>query len=305
VLADSRERTLVSSLGWVDRGSLWTLDPANGHGRTHKLGDAEFLSLVAGSDERFAVVHHHRGARLDITVHAFAEPAVALARCVVEGWERRLEGDARAWAGLPRHFFGFLRHPAWSAYALVRIAGGEVSLQTFDWYDDRYDKGYQGIVGVTEVPGEDRVLVSVQRDSHPVLHDPVARRKVGEIALADRHGNPRLYFRKLTRELWADDYDSLVVLEPGTWRILRQARIQDAPERTAQFIGQFAFDADERVCAVARPFSGDVLGLDPATLATVSRAETGGQPLDVAVLRDGRVFAREWKTGGLRQAQLR
>ena len=305
MLADPRERTLVSSLGWVDRGSLWTLDPATGRSGTHKLGDAEFLSLVACTDDRFAVVHHHGGARLEITAHAFAEPAVALARCIVEGWERRLEGDLHAWSGLPRHFVGFLRHPAWSAYALVRIAGSEVSLQTFDWYDDRYDKGYQGIVGVTEVPGEDLVLVSVQRDSHPVLHDPVAGRKVGEIALAGHYGNPRLYFRKRARELWADDYDSLVVLEPGSWRILRQARIQDAAERTAQFIGHYAFDADERICAVARPFSGDVLGLDPATLATASRAETGGQPLDVAVLRDGRVFTREWKTGELRQAQLR
>jgi hypothetical protein len=42
-----------------------------------------------------------------------------------------------------------------------------------------------------------------------------------------------------------------------------------------------------------------------SSLATVSRAETGGQPLDVAVLRDGRVFAREWKTGELRKATLR
>jgi len=305
VLADPGERTLVSSLGWVDGGALWTLDTAAGAERSLKLGDAKFLSLHAGTGDRFAVVHHFDGARLEITAHAFDRPEEALARCVVEGWERRLEGGAEGWKGLPSHYVGYLRHPAWSAYALVRIAEGDVSLQTFDWYDDRYDKGYQGIIGATEVPGEDLVIVSVQRDSRPVLHDPVAGRKAGELALAGRHGNPRLLFRRMARELWADDYDSLVVLEPSTWRVLRQARIQDAADRTQQFIGQFAFDADERVCAVARPFSGDVLGLDPTTLAPVSRAETGGQPLDVAVLRDGRVFAREWKTGALRTATLR
>ena len=305
MLADPQERTLVSSLGWVDRGSLWTLQPGTGRVRMHRLGEAEFLSLVAGTDDRFAVVHHHAGARLDITVHAFADPSTVLARCVVEGLERRIEGDAKAWSALPRHYVAYLRQPTWSAYTLVRIAGGEVALQTFDWYDDHYDKGYQGIVGVTEVPGEELVIVSVQRDSRPVLFDPAAGRKVGDIPLADRHGNPRLSFRRGARELWADDYDTLLVIEPGTWRVLRQVRVQDAPGRTQQFIGHYAFDADERVCAVARPFSGDVLGLDPGTLATVSRAETGGQPLDVAVLRDGRVFAREWKTGELRQAKLR
>jgi len=305
VLADPQERTLVSSLGWVDRGSLWIFEPDTGRERTRRLGEAQFLSLHAGAADRFAVVHHHDGERLEITAHTFAEPAKTLARCIVEGWERRLEGDTRAWSGLPRHYLAYLRQPAWSAYALVRITGDEVTLQTFDWYDDRYDKGYQGIVGVTEVPGEELVIVSVQRDSRPVLFDPAAGRKVGDIPLADRHGNPRLSFRRGARELWADDYDTLLVIEPGSWRVLRRARVQDAPGRTQQFIGHYAFDADERICAVARPFSGDVLGLDPGSLATVSRAETGGQPLDVAVLRDGRVIAREWKTGELRQAKLR
>jgi len=71
-----------------------------------------------------------------------------------------------------------------------------------------------------------------------------------------------------------------------------------------QFIGQFAFDADEQVCAVARPFSGDVVGLDPKTLELRYRAELGKQPLEVAVLRDLRVFARDWKTGEILKGAL-
>lgn len=37
-------------------------------------------------------------------------------------------------------------------------------MQTFHWYNEDYDKGYQGIVGVSEVPGQDLLIVSIQRD---------------------------------------------------------------------------------------------------------------------------------------------
>jgi hypothetical protein len=51
------------------------------------------------------------------------------------------------------------------------------------------------------------------------------------------------------------------------------------------------------MCAVGRPFSRDVLGIDSESFAVTSRADLGEQPLDVALLSDGRVFARDWKSG--------
>jgi hypothetical protein len=149
------------------------------------------------------------------------------------------------------------------------------------------------------------LIISVQRDSSPVIYDPETRRKVGALTLAGNFGNPHLYFRRTAPELWADDYDTILKLDSESWRALKSTRVQHAAQGTAQFIGQFAFDAEERVCAVPRPFSGDVVGLDPSTLEVRYRAEVAKQPLEVAVLGDLRVFARDWKTGELSTGMLR
>ncbi len=296
MLIDPEERTIVSSLGWVDGGELWVLDVATGRARTDRLGDAKYLSLHAGLSARFAVLHHYDDSRAVITVHGFSRPDVVLGRCEISGDGSRIEGDPEVWALVPRYYVAYLVQPAWSDFALITIDPAKgAALQTFEWFDESYDKGYQGIIGVMEVPGSDVVIVSVQRSSTLILHDPEARKKVGEFSLSGRGGNPTLYFRQTADELWADDYDTLLKIQPHSWRVLKDRRLQD----TREFIGQFVFNTDETVCGVARPFSGDVVGLDPDTFEIRYRAVLGSKPLDVAVLRDGRVFARDWKSGAL------
>jgi hypothetical protein len=302
VLCDRQGTVVVSSLGWVDGGTLWTFRPADGVEATLPLEDAKYLTLVEGRDDHFAIVHHYDADRIEVTVHRFADPQLAIARAAVGPDGTRLSGAATAWGHVQRSYVAFYRGPFWANYALVRIAPaeGRVELQQFEWFtDDEYDKGYQGIVGVTEVPDADVVLVSIQRDSRPVLYDPVAREMRERITLAERHGNPRLFFRRNAAELWVDDYDTLLKLEPGTWRTLAARRLQDAAEGTMHFIGQFAFDADETLCVVARPFSEDVIGVDPDTLDVDLRWHTDGQPIEAVALPDRSAVARDWKTGRL------
>jgi hypothetical protein len=158
---------------------------------------------------------------------------------------------------------------------------------------------------VTEVPGERLLIVSVQRDSRPILYDPVAQSKVGALNLCGRRGNPRVYFRRNARELWADDYDTLVKIEPGTWRVLDSLLLQDAGPGAGQFIGAFSFNRDETLCTVARPFSGDVIGLDPQAFSTTLQCKLSGQPLEAVALPDRSVVARDWKSGGLLRGDLK
>jgi hypothetical protein len=187
-----------------------------------RIGDAKYCSLHRGEESLFAVVHHFDGDRLEVTGHSFAEPGVALSRCIVTAETRRIEGDAAVWSGLPRYYVAYLKQPAWSDFALIQVApDATVSLQTFEWYDERYDKEYQRVIGVTPVPGSHLVIVSVQRDSKPVIYDPETRRKVGEVSLSGNFGNPRLYFRRTAPELWADDYDTILKLDSETWRVLK------------------------------------------------------------------------------------
>ena len=307
MLIDARGTVVVSSLGWVDRGGLWVLRVADGRETRVALSEAEWLSLHPGRDDHLAVMHHFEGGRVEITVHALGDPAAILGRAVLAAGGGPVDGAAATWARVPAYYTAYCREAAWADYGLVRVdaAAGRVEAQRLEWYDEAYDKDYQGIVGVAEVPGQDLVIVSVQRNSQPVLYDPVARRKVGVIDLAGHLGNPTLRFRRHARELWADDYDVLVKLEPGTWRRLGARRLQSATAGSGAFIGPFCFDAEETLCVVPRPYSGDVLALDPRTMRKRFRARTGGQPLDAMALPDGSVVAREWKTGALLRGPLK
>lgn len=96
----------------------------------------------------------------------------------------------------------------------------------------------------------------------------------------------------------------MVVLERDGWRIARHARLQKAPVGTAQFIGDYSFAPDEQICAVARPFSGDVVGIDVETLKITHSARLGRQPLEVVAIGRGEVVARDWKTGDLLRGRL-
>jgi hypothetical protein len=306
MLRDARGTIAVSSLGWVDHSSLWVFRVRDGVEGSVPLGDAKHLSLHAGDRDLFSVVHHHDGDRVEVTVHGFAEPHAALARAVVGPGEACLAGDASSWAHVPTNYVAFYAGASWSDYALIRIEPREatVRLQRFAWFTNDYDKDYQGIAGVVEVPGTDQLIVSVQRDSRPVLYDPVGRRKLGTVNLAGRGGNPTLFFRRHATELWADDYDTILKLEAGTWRLLKSRRLQPAAVGTGQFIGRFWLDAEETTCVVARPFMRDVVALDTDTLRMRSRCSLDGQPLEAVGLADGLVVARDWKSGRLLRGRL-
>jgi len=298
MLLDPLEQRAVSSLGWVEHGGIWMLDIQSGEVRVEALGEAKYLTLCAGRERLFSVIQNFNDGRVHITAHSFADPPSVLGRCIVEPDRCEVEGALDPWTYLPRHYVAYLERAAWKDFGLISVGrDGSVSAAPFDLYDDSYDKGYQGIIGAVASPTSDELLVSVQRSSSIVICTSEGH-KTGHFDLAKSHGNPKLVFRGV-KELWADDYDTLLVLDSRNWRVCRSRKLQDASSGTAQFIGQFAFTRDESYCAVARPFSGDVLVLDPDTLKTRFRAKLGGQPLEVAILHDRRVFARDWKTGAL------
>ena len=299
---------IVSSLGWVDRGGLWVYSDRGPSVRSIRLGAANYLSLRAGTDDHFAVVHHGEGHVGEITVHRFPEVEQVLARAVIGAGDGMLSGDVDAFARVPRYYTGLLTTPSWADFGLITIdvPEGRVLLSPFPWFDDdSYDKMYQGIVGVAEIPDSPLLLISVQRTSTVVIHDPATSRKMGEVKVGDGGGNPALYFRRTAPELWADDYDTLVRLDAATWRVLDRRRLQDADSGTRQFIGQFTIDAAEELCAVARPFSRDVVGVDVKTFEVRLVASMAGQPLEVAMLAGNRVIARDWKSGALLTGEFR
>ena len=145
----------------------------------------------------------------------------------------------------------------------------------------------------------------MERNSLPVLYDPATGNVERKLDLADRNGNPVFRFRNHAPEAWVSDYDHLVRLNSEDWSVLGAVCLQDAPDRHDLFIGEFAFNPEESLCAVARPYSNDVVGIDTTTFEQTHHAATGGEPFEVALLADNRVFARDLKTGDLLTGELK
>ena len=302
------DRTLVvSSVGWVEKDALWVLDPASGRAETIACGTgAAWCSLHGGGAERFAVAHHFDGERLEITVRGFPAPAAVLARAVVERGGCRLLGDAAAWRDVPHLYVEHLAFAPWDDSVLLNVspAEGRVEIQRLEWYDRSFDKDYQAVLAVLALPDRESALIAVQRSARLIVHDLRSGRRRRYVDLGRRDGNPQLELRGDGAELWATGYDSLLVLRTADWSTLRKARLQEPVEGTQRFIGHIAFAPRDGACVVARPFSGDVVELDPATLAIRRTARVGAEPLEVAALHDGAVVARDWRSGALLRGVL-
>jgi hypothetical protein len=244
------------------------------------VSDARYLSVAAGTKDFFAVVHHWDGKRLELTAHPHADPQQVISRIslppVNSLFPSRLEllreGEMRVWDRLPGAFTGY----AFEDYRLILTRHiAEDDVQTLSWFDDSYDRGYQGIVGATEVPDTSFFIISVQRDSHPVLYDPETRTALRKLTLADRGGNPAFQLRAAAHEFWAIDYDAIVKLDVKTLELISMKVVQDVDRGSRQFVGGFCFNSEQDLCLIARPFSGDAVALDAISMAEISRIPFG------------------------------
>jgi len=307
MLISPDRRLVVSHLGWVDKSSLWAYDVLKDSVSSLSLGDARYLSLFSCKTEhQFAVLHHSDGSLIRLTVHSFDNPVPPL--CTIEYSSRgsRVEGDASALQNAPQYYVAFYNPGQNADFHLISIDSSQLRIVTerFDWYDRSYDKDYQGIVGVTELPSGE-LIISIQRDSQPVLYDPKKKKVLRKLSLAGRYGNPKFRFAKRRREIWADDYDTILKFDSHTLELKASRPLQLPLRTTNQFIGDWSFNQDESFCFVARPYSGDIVAISTDDLSTKYVAQTGQQPLTALFLKDGTVIGRDWKTGALLKGTLK
>ena len=310
MIANHDRTILLSSLGWVERDAVWLCHVPSGAVETIPCATgARYTSLhMAEASPRFALAHHFDGQRFDVTVRDFTDPRAVRARASLnERGESTLEGEPSVWSDVPRLYVEYLRIGSWRDFFLLNVSAttGEIKVQPLEWYGEAYDKNYQGVTGVLPTNDGRRAIFSVQRSSKLIVQDLQTGKKVGTIVLGDRHGNPRPSLRRAEAEIWAIDYDTLVVVRTEDGRILRSARLQPERAGTQEFVGDFSFSPDDRLCVVARPFSGDVVAVEPETLKIKSSAKSGGQPLELVALPEGHVVARDWKSGALLRGTLK
>ena len=301
MIASPDRRVIVSSLGWIDGDAIWCFDVASGQARTIAQNTgARYSSLHSSDTERFVVVHHFDGAKFMASVSLFSAPELTVSSLGYENGRSFTGGNADAWNGLPHLFVEYLGAP-WNDSALIKIDMGRPQIQRLEWYDSSYDKDYQGVLDVIALPDPRYALISVQRSSDLIVHDLETGKAVKKVPLANRSGNPKLALRNFGKELWATDYDTLVVIETESLRVLRTKRLQGAAAGTNQFIGDAAFSPGS--CCIARPYSGDVVVVD-ASLKIQKIAKLGRQPYEAFELPNGDAVARDWKTGDLLTGHL-
>lgn len=280
-------------MGWIDKGALWSFDLQTQTETRIVVDGSKYLTLSAGANGLFRLVHHESPDEA-ISIRRVQEPALELASVRFNKNEMTFSGD-----------FGLWRHVD---PAVIINTGSETKLLLIDalqqrvidldltWYTSaNYDLMYQGLTDCISLEAIDRVVVSVQRSSKLVIIDPKRNERVGSIDLGDRYGNPKLR-RRTPSDFLASDYDTLCRVDSHSLAVLNTARLQGA---SAPYERQFIGDYDIGVanCAVARPFSGDVLLVAPDDFKVLGRAPIGGEPHAVCLISESDVLTRDWKTG--------
>lgn len=291
---------MLSNLGWIDRGSIWRYDGRTGIHDSVTIGDASYLRLRRGGRAEFFAAFHGLDGRCAISIHRWDSITTPVARCDIGGSRPRVTGDLAAFEGSPRYYVTYLDDEAASVagYYLIEVGRGGVSVRPLDWFDAKsYDLGYQSVVSVLELP-DGSLLFGVQRSSDLVLCDPVDLSVIRNVPLAGGQGNPSPFLRKNGSEVWAVDYDTLVMLDSETLTVRDAWLGHGSTDGSRMFLGDVWMGDSETELVVARPGSGDVVAIDPESLQLVRTWRTGRRPLTAALLQ-GDLVARDWHTGEL------
>jgi len=296
MIYDRATDTIVGNLGWVDHGSLWLYSVASGNEQRIAVEGAAYLDLRAGLNGLFRLTHH-QSSGVAVSIRQYGNPVLELASLRFVGAEAVFAGDIALWWHVdPAVIVQTNKGPR-----LVRIDASQASVIDLDlsWFtESNYDVGYQGLVDCISLPDVGLVVVAVQRSSELILIDTQRNQRVGAITLARRGGNPML-IRRSGSEFAASDYDCLCIVDAAARAVRTSKPLQKpSPPLTQQFIGEY--DLGDATCAVARPYSGDVLLLDIETFAVRDSASVGAQPLAICMTSQSEFVTRDWKTGEVR-----
>lgn len=287
---DPATATVFDSTGFGKGSGIWSWDT--------KARRQRWISLQGGGPVQ---VWKHGDGLMRVrdagstSIRACAEPDVELSRLWTADGDWRFDGDSALWIEpLPLLVRGRRNH---TDLIIVDGPAQTVTRHELNWFfEGDYDFGYQGPTECLAMPAVGVILVAVARSSTLVALDIHTGRKLDEIQLAGRGGAGNL--RRLSDTTFAaTNYDVLCLVDATRGLIQASAVLQPPePPNTAQFIGNYDWGS---VLVVARPFSRDVLKLDPETFEVTGRGRVLRQPFDVCMISENRFLTRAWKTGAV------
>lgn len=299
MIIDGTGQLIASSVGWVNGGVFCVRDAKTGSTTHHHACTEGYLRLFSIDGDRFAVAaHDESNAEFILSVRRFAQPDTVLwsVRCTPTAHE--FFGESSATRGLRRHHLVMFKRGRESEYSLLTMAedGRGLSQSSLPWFnEDNYDLVWQGLMDVVALPRSEHVLVSVQRSSTLIVHDPRSESVVEQIKLLGRNGNPMLVV--VDDELWTIDYDTFVRVQLESRKVVGSVLIQPAQKSTRCFAGHLHVWERQQLAVVPRPFSGDIAFIDPVSCNIKYTVPIGKQPLTCVVTDNERIIAQDWKTG--------
>lgn len=300
MIFDAEAQLVIGNMGWVDKGALWSFNVRSQEETRIPIEGSKFLSLRAGANGFFRLTHHQSPDQA-VSIRHTREANVELASVRFKHGQAMFVGDANLWSQVDPAVI--ITTDSGQRVILIDATHLRVIDLDLTWFtSENYDLVWQGLIDCVTLRSRGYVIVSVQRSSTLVIIDQNRNERAGSIALANRQGNPKLHMPN-SIDLLASDYDTLCRIDTQSLAVRRSVRLQDADSANTQlFIGEY--DVTPDMLAVARPFSGDVLLLDPDDFKVFGQVQVGGQPLAVSILSDHRVITRDLKTGRVAISQF-
>src|SRR2546421_998033 len=142
---------VVSNLGWIDRGSIWTYTVTDNRSQQVALSDSRWLSIIPGASDYFAVIHEREDSTTRLTVHSFVDvtdviSTIELISTIASKKPHLAEpirprGNASVWASLPRAYI--VRVAAAPLLLIIDDNQSVAHLHDLPWYAQMYDTTYQ------------------------------------------------------------------------------------------------------------------------------------------------------------------
>ncbi|WP_377377092.1 hypothetical protein [Ponticaulis profundi] len=162
------------------------------------------------------------------------------------------------------------------------------------------DRGYSGPTQVALLPDK-RLAIAIARNSRFAVYDWRSD-ELSYVPLAGPRGNGDPQVRDGT--LWMTAYDMFCRIDPVTMEtrcsdVLQPAGVsRGRPVR--QFIGVPEYVTGSGMWLIPRPYNGDVILVDGATLQPKSLLKTDGRPNRACVMDDGFLFISDHPTSEVR-----
>ena len=296
----------------TEGSNLLIIDPTSKNIDKISVPECDHVTLSPLFDDKFLCFKNfYDYKKLIISICPFDSPSDTLSSVTVTAESLDFSGDSSLWEMVPRYFIEYLDYKQGKKdYRLIDLKTVPDSgfFPVPPWYDDKsFDKGHSPICSILQMPNSTFLLFSVKKHPSLILYDPNKQTVVKEIKLDNGSGLPSLVLSNDQSEMWSDDYDTLLKFSIPDFKVLNSIQLQATESYTIQghtfpykkFIGDFSLSPDEKYCAVARPYSNDVVLLDTETFKIISTSKSQKQPLTVALLPNLEYVCRDWKTGDI------